>query len=421
MGDIFTYGWLLVVFLGAFWLGRRRPGVIAGLGLSVYVLGQFGATGSAFLAVNSVVTKGAVALLVVFFIVKDVFVKQRLPLNKSNLSGYAFFVFLYIYSAFSVVWSLDPQKSLEVLLANLPYVISLTLSVPLLIRRVDDLEDLQKSFVFISGVTLCFLLLFREWGMRGVLLPVPKGDGDNWMSFETTPLDIGTAAGLVLILLFYIGRTGQGGFTRSASFILGLFMFALMLRAGVRGQIIASFFSIFVYLVALRPSFGKVMPWLVVAAAGLAIIPFALIFLFGDQVDMLSRFSADELARGTDDRVYMQSMLYDKYINSDLSVFVFGLGGSASYAIFDIYPHNIFIEILCELGVFVFLGFVLSAIFIAINWLRKTSGVVSREQRFLMLSVLIYLMLVSSKQWNFLGATMPIVILLIMDRARNFK
>lgn len=421
MGDIFTYGWLLVVFLGALWLGRRRPGVIAGLGLSVYVLGQFGATGSAFLAVNSVVTKGAVALLVVSFIAKDLLVKQRFPTNKSDLPGYVFFVGLYIYSSFSVLWSLDPQRSLEVLLANLPYIVSLTLSVPLLIRRIEDLEDLQKSFVFISGITLCFLLFFREWGMRGVLLPVPKGDGEGWMSFETTPLDIGTAAGMVLIFLFYVGRKGQGLFIRCASFALGLFMLALMVRSGVRGQIIASFFSIFIYIVALRPSFGKVMPWLALFAVGLIFIPFALTFLFGDQTDMLSRFSADELARGTDDRVIMQSALYEKYINSGLFTFLFGLGGSASYALFDIYPHNIFIEILCELGVLVFLGFVFSIVFIAINWLVKTNGIVKREQRYLMLSALIYLMLVSSKQWNLLGATMPVAMLLIMNKARNFK
>lgn len=415
MEELITLAWVMLLVLLCIILGDRRPGVVAGLGLSVYVIGQFGATGSIFLATNPALTKALVAATVFVTVVRQAFKQKKLPFFSRELPAYITVVFLYVYAAISTLWAQDPVESQQVYLANLPYILALTLSVPLLVRNKLELNQTLNSFLIISGITLSYLLFFREWGMRGLILPIARAGGDDWMALESTPLDIGTAAGMVFILCVTRIKN-MGVFKRASMFFLALIMLALMLRAGVRGQMIAVFVSWIACAIFNGRGKSLAVYFLIIFTASLLLAPFAFEAFFQGSDDLLARFSSDELARGTDDRLVMQIELLNSYWSGDLLTTIFGLGSSASYSYFGIYPHNIFIEVLCELGLVGFFLIVFIFVYISYRFLRKGRLVVEADNYFSFLSIFIYLLIISSKQWNLLGATTLFAVLLVMNR-----
>ena len=415
MEELITLSWLFFLVIFSAVLGDRKPGIVAGLGLSVYVVGQFSISGSVFLASNPVLPKALVAIAIFGSVVRQVFKSGRLPFYSKELPIYIAAVLLYGYAALSTLWSRDPAESQQVYLSNIPYILSLTLCVPLLVKNKFELNQAFNSFLVISGITLTYLLFFREWGMRGLVLPIARGAGDDWMALESTPLDIGTAAGMVFIICVMRNKN-LNLFKRSVMFSLALVMLALMFRAGVRGQIIAVAISWIVCSILSGRGRSLLFYLSIFIMMSLLLAPiFMNVFSQGGD-DILLRFSSDELARGTDDRLVMQLELLGAYVAGDLLTLFFGLGSSSSYSYFGIYPHNIFIEVLCELGLVGFLALMFIFLRTAYVFLRRGKRVVDADQYFPSLAILIYLLIISSKQWNLLGATTLLAVLLILNR-----
>ena len=415
MEESLTLSWVLLLVIACAIFGDRRPGIVAGLGLSVYVIGQFAISGSVFFASNPAFSKALVAITVFGSVVRQAFRNKRLPFYSKELPLYIATVLLYVYAAISTFWARDSVESQQVYWSNIPYILALTLSVPLLVKDRVELNQAFNSFVVISGITLAYLLFFREWGMRGLVLPIARGSSDDWMALESTPLDIGTAAGIVFILCMMRNKHFSL-FKKATMLFLALVMLALMFRAGVRGQIIAVALSWIGCSIFSGRGRSLLIYILFVFLSSLLLAPLLIEVFFQGGDDLLLRFSSDELARGTDDRLVMQLELLRNYVAGGLPTLFFGLGSSSSYSYFGIYPHNIFIEVLCELGVLGFSALLFIFFRTGYFFLRRGRKVIDLDNYFALIAVFVYLLIISSKQWNFLGATTLFAVLLILNR-----
>lgn len=420
MQEATTYAWLVLVVVGAVWLNRRLPGSIVGLGLSVYVLSQFAVTGSSLLGRNPAIVKGAVMLVVLAALSIRCLRTMRIPLSGSQALPYGLCLAIYGYAALSTTWAVDPDESWTQLLTNLPYVLGLTLAGPLLIRGENDLKGLITTFLAISGSTLLLILLFREWGYRGLALPVAKSDTGTWTDFESTPLELGTAAGLVFLFAGGLLEKKSGA-TRLLALSLMVMSVLLMLRTGLRGQLVSATASLVLYLFLRHPrGSGLVLP-IIFLVATIVLLPVILISLTPLEFDLIERFGADELSRGVDERLALQGALFFRYFSGDLSTWLFGLGSSSSYTLLGIYPHNVAVEVLCELG---FVGaFLVGALLFstARRWIRRRSISESAAETTLLAAGTFYLLLVSQKQSSFLGAAMLMMFVMVLSRVTSSR
>lgn len=371
--------------------------------MSLYVLSQWAVSGSATLLTMS----GSVKLLiagVVFALSVFHISRRKSALRSFSDPQYLILIALYGYSLLSVLWSFERDVSLGVFLANIPYIVVLVLVAPMLVRKKEDLNAFCFSFLFFSGCTLVLMALFREWGERGLMLPGARADTGNWTDFESSPLDLGTAAGLCILICLGLFKESKMVLKLMLLSVVGVMVF-VMLRAGVRGQMLFCAASIGVYFFALGKR-GAVFFFLTIAVTVFLFLGDILSVLFPENQNLIDRWAGEEISRGGNERLHVQTLMLNELADAGVSSLLFGLGASSSFSVAGIYPHNIFVEALTELGVVgtaVLIFFLSKAL---LPFIRRNSSASWRSTGSLLVSFVAYLILVSMKQGNIYGATL---------------
>ncbi len=149
---------------------------------------------------------------------------------------------LYVYAAISVIWSLDPSAAVDQWTSEGPYVITVALLAPLLLK---DFEDARSAFNWtaLTGASICLLALaFGDWGNRGLVVYGHEAitSGENIYEFETNPLAVSSLAGTVVVIAaVWLGRPNRIPLRILAAICIPIGI-AVIMKTGTRGQLLAT-------------------------------------------------------------------------------------------------------------------------------------------------------------------------------------
>jgi hypothetical protein len=341
----------LVVVACLYGVAFRYPGAACGYVLAGTALEQcaqaFVPMANAQDTLCNYLTAGAVTVGLVSCIIQD---RATLRLRSSSLWVLGLLGYCYLTAA----WSIFPGTTVTTLNRSVPYLATFVGMAPLLVRSGRDLRHCLTALLFSSLVALALLLLFAEWGSRGVLMP-----GKGW---ETNPLALAEAAGCLLIVTAFTPlRSKLSPTLRYALLALAVVVTALVfLRTASRGQVVASIAA--TVLFSLRQRGGG---WLILS---IGIGSLVLLALLPDEVARnAQRWDPEQMGEAVDrGRIHEVDKLLTFWSHSNVLHQILGLGHAAAQdpRLLGNYPHVIPAEVLAEEGIF---GAVLFAVTILVG------------------------------------------------------
>ncbi len=168
-----------------------RPGFACGYVLGSYALEQCAQAFIPLAGQNNALCNYIIACIVVVGIVGQI---SRTGFSLIRLRGPSAAVLLLLgYCYLTVLWSIFPSTTAAVLVTSWPYLLVFAGLTPFLVASKHDLPDVLTSLVWCSSGSLLMLLVFAEWGARGIILPYQRA--------ESNPLAITEAAGALLVAL----------------------------------------------------------------------------------------------------------------------------------------------------------------------------------------------------------------------------
>lgn len=397
--NLITYGSCLAVLCCA--ALRRAPVALAAV-FCMFGLDQLGQVAHPWLLSHLSFTNYAVgAVLAIALLRKEAFLASMLR----HTPGQTWLVAgLYGYAFLSIAWTPVPHEAWQQWLANGPYVVTVSLLSPLLVTRAEELRLALRWTMLIGGVLAAVILLFGEWGPRGLVVADAGG------AMETNPLALASLAGIVAAAALFVGF-GRGGLLEwLLRFVAVVLCLLLIIRSGSRGQLAA----IVVSLALMLPIRFRLDSLRGVVPAVLACGAIAIALDLGSSLYIAEDYLNEErwgIARSTADvfgRLDMVTAVLSHWSRSAFAV-LFGLGNSAAFApqIIGIYPHNMPLEVLGEEGLigFALLLALLAATFRSLMRARRAVRLSSHDAGLLAAAGAIFLFsfLLSLKQGSLLG------------------
>lgn len=332
---------------------------------------------------------------------------QNRPFVGYITSVWICFVFILLWSTISLLWTPAFQAALGLTTWGLPYVILFLVISPILI---DDITVFTKFFraFLILGSTICAIILTNPEftflsGRLGVNLDA---------IVRTNPLAMGELGGTLMLVaaLFQLGfKSFFFNILRISAFLLGTI---LALQSGSRGQILfAVILSVAFY--PLSTKVKNILGFIGTSVGLLILIPLVLILaqkILGSAE--IRRWDADIIAGGTNVRIANVLDLLNAFLQHPVAWFI-GLGSNAFTAVTSAgsepYSHVLFIDILTELGIpmFILLGIILSITILDSRWLfrRFTNDPLGRASISVLLALLVYQIFLVNKQGYLWAAT----------------
>lgn len=312
-------------------------------------------------------------------------------------------VALYSYALLSLTWTPLPDLAWQQWRANGPYVLTVALIGPLLITRVEELRLAMRWTVVIGGALVAIILLFGEWGPRGLVTNSAGG------AEETNPLALASLAGVVAAGALFVGFGRRGALEWILRLAAALLCLLLIIRSGSRGQLVAIVVALALMLpVRFRLSSAR---GLVPALLACAVIAIALdlgssLYIAQNELNE-ERWGAARSTADVHERLQMVGALLSHWSRS-AGALLFGLGNSAALdpQIVGSYPHNMPLEILGEEGIVGFamllalLGAVLS------SFLKARKAAFDEEDAGVLAAIgaaFLFSFLLSFKQGSLLG------------------
>jgi len=309
------------------------------------------------------------------------------------------------YCYVTVLWSIFPGTTIGALNRAVPYLVTFVGMAPLLIRSEADLRHCLTSLLFSTLFALVLLLLFAEWGARGVVLP---GKG-----FESNPLALAESAGCLLIVTAFAPvRDKLPPSLRWALLATAIGVTALVfLRTASRGQVLASVAATLAFSVRQRGG-----GWIVLALGVGGLLLFG--FLPEEVAKNAERWDPEQMRDAVDTgRVHEAERLLSFWSNSSPMHQVLGLGHAASQdpRLLGNYPHVVPAEVLAEEGIVGALLFAGTIIVAAIAHMRglRASDQTSHRARAALAALLCFEFVLIWKQGSLLGAS-PLLLLLTL-------
>ena len=333
---------------------------------------------------------------------------------------------LYLWMVFSCVWSPGSTDGWRAIAEQWPYFVLMFVIAPYLIGDLKDLALIWRACLVIVIVQACIMLLSPEFVIVGGRLGVSMG---SWATGgRSNPLVIGEVGGLCIILGALAGSGGGSRWTlviRVGAVALGS---ALAILSGSRGQFLFALVSLVAGLPLTRPKLdtGRYVSGMVAALVFLPIILWvASIVLESGGVDMAKRWSSESSGSGTEVRSENAVFLLQAYLASP----VYWLQGLGFYAFSAInpygqpYTHVLFADLIGEEGL------VGAAIFLLIAqqavrsgrqlWRDAEDSANDRRAVATLITVIIYLTLLSNKQGNLAGCFVLFGLVVLMCRLRE--
>jgi hypothetical protein len=319
----------------------RRPAIGIAAVLCLFGLKQWGQTTTEILSQYRQFTNIAVGLIALLGVA--IAARRRSCLFCRLPPTAVLVAALYVYAFVTIVWSPDPQTSLDQWGIEGPYLITVGLIAPLLFT---DLDDVRIGFIWtaVAGALICILaLVFGTWGARGLVLYGQEAIQEN----EANALAFSSMAGTVFLI-------ASLSLTRPHRVLMRLFALAcipvalaVVLRSGSRGQLIAAVVGLLVGLpIAYRLRDAKSLIALCLVAGvvlGLGWWATSLVHIDAARWSD-SRTSEDVIGRFENAQILLQAA------SSHPFTMIFGLGNSSAFPILGIYPHIAGLEVLAEEG-----------------------------------------------------------------------
>jgi len=355
-----TGGILYIVILATLTvLTFRKPHIALVAVLCMFGLEQLGQLYIPFLRSYGMFTNLYV-LLLVGVAVMYLYFSGRLTFsfryrdNKVRNVALALFLFAFI----SLAWSRVDGSIYWV--ATLPYVVVSLIMAPMLINRIDDLEEVQNTFVWMGGALTVFMAFVPTWGVRSL---AASATGDE----VALPLALAQLSGYLLIVgTIYLKKSYA-----NIGWLILVVVAALTvaIKSGSRGQLIFSILSLCLVTPIVWKRF-TLKNALQLAATGVLIV-FASSYILGTTDGYSSRWEADGMLSSASVRLDMVEVLLSEWISSPVAI-IFGLGNSASFSpdLVGVYPHIVLLEVLGEEGIIGLALFVMIVLLLARQLIR---------------------------------------------------
>jgi hypothetical protein len=265
---------------------------------------------------------------------------------------------LYVVALVTLLWT--PVDGWAYWKATWPYLIAHILIAAMLIRQLDDLEQVQKTFIWLGGIVLLFMATVPDWGNRSLI--VAGEDEDLGL-----PLGLAQMSGYLLI----IGTIHFRKNYLSAAWLVVAILAALVvaIKTASRGQTIFSVLSILLVtpLVWRRMTPKHVLQLSLMAS----LIALATYYIFQTTGSFTQRWQGTALLDDLSHRLGLVSLLLSEWISSPKAI-IFGLGNSSSFSddLVGGYPHVVPLEILGEEGIVGFLLFI-AIIYVAFRQAKR--------------------------------------------------
>jgi hypothetical protein len=278
-------------------------------------------------------------------------VRSRYEVLQTHLNSVlGMILFMLFWSVLSVNWSPGSTKGREFILEGIPYILIYVVVAPILIDSPQMLRRALLIFLGLGSVTALLILLNPEFKVRGGRLTFRFGAAD-----VINVLQLGRLGGMLLIAAAVMRvRATALQPIRLFAFIVGSL---LAFYSGSRGQILASGIVALLFFPVARP-LRNVSSFLLFT--GSVLIGYVSITLVSDYVTGeadINRWDPKYILGATNARILNIADLFQAFGSSPLALFI-GLGFNAftgvTSATLDTYAHNLFVEVLCELGVFFF-------------------------------------------------------------------
>ena len=310
----------------------------------IFGLKQWGQATNGWLAAHPPATNLAIGVLVVVAIITAAARGRCVLCHIPKITWLILALLLYCLA--SLAWTPRADLAGQVWLQEYPYLLTFIILVPLVLREPEDFRIALRWFVVIGGLLVFVLLVFAQWGDRGLSL------GTRSMEEETNPLALAGLGGSVAAAAMLL-RARWGGVLswalRLAVVGAGL---VVIVKSESRGQLMAAVAAMLLML----PFAIKIGSWrgITFALVGCVAVAVALQYGFANMVsrDQTDRWSESTQSADAEVRLSMVEKLLDAWSQGGGPTILLGLGNSASYDpnLNGIYPHNVPMEVLGEEG-----------------------------------------------------------------------
>lgn len=379
-----------------YFLAWRRPGVACGYVLSSYALEQFAQAFVPLAGRNDVLCNYLIAFAVVIAVARRI-MRDGLGAIRFRAPSLLFLLLLgYCYA--TVLWSIFPETTSRLLNAQVPYMVVFVGLAPLAVNRPEDMDDCLASLIASIFTSLGLLVLFAEWGHRGVVLP--------YQGWESNPLALTQTAGALLIAALLSPTLAIFKQPLRGAVVLAVLCVVTMtfLRSASRGQIVAALSTTVLFASTRRGTW-----WIPMTLAGIGGIVAS--GLLADEVARnASRWDPDQVGKDISvARVGQAEELLRFWASSSPEHVWLGLGHATSNdpRLLGMYPHVVPAEVLGEEGL---VGAVLYGCALIVSgffYLRAYRLSTSRVAALIRVAAALYVyeFLLTLKQGTLLGAT----------------
>lgn len=254
---------------------------------------------------------------------------------------------LLLWTIVSMVWSPAGEQGEKFIREGIPYMLIYLIAAPLLISELGELRRAFIALMILGSATAGMILVNPDFGLKGGRIAFRFGTTE-----VTNVLSIGRLGGTLMIVaaVFRIGIRGVLPL-RIAAFVIGAL---LAFFSGSRGQVAAAAAIALLFFPIARPirNLRSFAVTAVALVAGYFVVTIVADIVLG--ASDLNRWESKYLTSAIAARVANIADLFGGFLSTPYAPFV-GLGYNAFSAITgaheDTYVHNIFIEVLCELGI----------------------------------------------------------------------
>jgi hypothetical protein len=325
--------------LGVLW----RPAIALAALLLLFALKQWGMAKVDALTNDWLFTNYLIGAIVLLAMARAMFLGRLRSPFVGDLPILA--CILYGYAGLAVMWSPVPEKALDELQTNLPYMILGIVALPMILRRFDDVATGLRGFLVIAIPLMAAFVFFATWGYRSIEIDAAPGENVR------LPLSLAAFAGFALVVssMFLQGRLWRYAIV----LVSAALAFTIAIRTGSRGQFVAMIAAAGLFYPVSRGYRGSMK---MIAAFGVcAVLAFAAFSFYSDSVSEIStsdkRWQSEEIVEDYEGRLDHSARLLDAWI-SDPWYVLFGLGTSASFSsqLGGGYAHILAVDVLSELG-----------------------------------------------------------------------
>lgn len=417
-------GYLVLVGMAVCWLiCYRRPGFALGMVLVLYTAKQLQMS-----YMNVFLEHSAWFNYLVFFgvclAVLSAMTRHRTMWTGAWNRVLAMSLFLYVFAIFAIIYSPSREFAMDRARDGAPYWLMEAVLLPLVFVELRDVQKFCMPFLIIACVVVALFLTNPHTTFYAGRLTLQMGYFRGVTDYRGNPLataQLGGYLAIVAALMLPLRAGWFGQIMRLAGVFLGL---GIAISAGSRGQLILAVLVI-VLCWPLARSVRNPKQFFLTAFgfaifAGVALV--ALKFFITQNVEQDARWNPQRQLETIGHRAWEAWRLIDAWLGEPLK-WPFGLGTNAYSFISGephSYAHNLFIEMLGELGLVGFVCFSILVVWIIRDgrtfWKTHRNDPASRATATVLIALGSYNLLLSMKQGTYVGPPDALFVALIISR-----